>query len=359
MDRISPMVFESPIKTCAMSLLAISSTYLMANGLQMLFKWWFPLEGFNEWARTYGDIVYAPIPGMDIVIPNSQEIAQEFLTKQPSSTAGCRFSYLLTHLMGWEWEMPLLQPGPHHSNQHKMLQQAIDTLAVWFPKQYMENRSGKKWAMNSLTGIQKQLEFSKKLAFPSFWSIYSLFCDSSPTGSLDCASSMILHQKSGTLEHCILYDMMEEFGEGDDTQDATSMLYLAASDTKSNLLLKVSDYLKLQIECNCLTQRQYGRRQSTGRPSSPSDKIVRGYFIPKGTVIPQIPGRMMLNDPKVWGDPEVFRPEQFLEPNAAQRPNPLTTLFSWGMCLPTGFECWFALRDEKAGHLLKTISLCE
>jgi cytochrome P450 len=39
---------------------------------------------------------------------------------------------------------------------------------------------------------------------------------------------------------------------------------------------------------------------------------------------------MMLDDPNVWGDPDVFRPERFLEAEASQRPDPLTVHFGWG-----------------------------
>lgn len=189
--------------------------------------------------------------------------------------------------------------------------------------------------------------------------------------------------KSGIMDHSILNDLLDEFRESEETQDATSMLYLAASDTTSAGAIQFLHVLflfpevaqRVYVEIQSVTQ---GLRlpQITDRPQLPyteavwkeavrwrtffplglphvnlEDEIVRGYFIPKGTVIHQNT-RMMVNDPNIWGDPEVFRPERFLEPDAAQRPNPFTPLFGWGVRVCPGL--YFA--DRVVLHLVVTVA---
>ncbi|KAG8797782.1 hypothetical protein FRC17_007646 [Serendipita sp. 399] len=150
------------------------------------------------------------------------------------------------------------------------------------------------------------------------------------------------------------------------------------------------------------------------RPSAPvglphvsnQDDTINGYFLPKGTLIGQN-FRFMLTDPKVWGDPENFRPERFLlehNPDAASLPDPGSILFGFGMricpgmyladragfhiaastmslfdvlplegqtvphpddveystsafCMPVGFECRFVPRDDKARNLIQALSM--
>jgi hypothetical protein len=77
------------------------------------------------------------------------------------------------------------------------------------------------------------------------------------------------------------------------------------------------------------------------------DEVFRGHFIPKGTMIHQnvlsvifqlhlliminlFCSSAMLNDTRVWKDPEVFRPERFLEPGGSELPNPFSAIFGYG-----------------------------
>ncbi len=60
---------------------------------------------------------------------------------------------------------------------------------------------------------------------------------------------------------------------------------------------------------------------------SDQEDEIRGYRIPKGAmVLPSI--KWFSADPAVYPDPETFRPERFLGPNAA--PNPSTYIFGFG-----------------------------
>jgi hypothetical protein len=141
MNDIISNVLDSPYKAVAVSLSVASLGYLTIKGVhsflskgQMTHSFppgpprdpligairSFPKDHFYErvaeWAELYGaplfsisneisllllfigDIVYAPIPGLNMITLNSYEVAQELLSKRPNTTAGRRVTYLITDL---------------------------------------------------------------------------------------------------------------------------------------------------------------------------------------------------------------------------------------------------------------------
>ncbi|PVF93585.1 cytochrome P450 [Serendipita vermifera] len=442
-----PSFIESPAKSGIVALIAVGLGYLVLKALQTVVSgragiYSYPpgpprdfligtlrsfpkgsfAEHFCDWARTYGDIVYAPIPGMSIVILNSHDIAQELLAKRPSLTAGRRVGYLMLELMGWKWSVGFQQPGPRHSNQRKMLRRAIGRQRAESHGVYIESevatlltllesfQGDPNDMMQACIGrIVSRITYGDQIwkdmggelsrwnieaqelaneAFNAFWLVdminflrfipdwvpglrfKQITREARPITDNIChaAYQRGLKLRVGPLViFFILNDLLDEFGDCEDVQDTAAILYTVSVDTTGSgtilflytlfLFPKVAERIFEEIQS--VTQglrlphvRDQARLPYTEavwkevvrwRPPMPlgiphvniQDEIIRGHVIPKGTIIHQN-NQMMFSDPAVWGDPEVFRPERFLEPEASQRPNPVMTQFGWGIRICPG-----------------------
>ncbi|PVF93586.1 cytochrome P450 [Serendipita vermifera] len=462
MGDIISKIAESPTTACTASLASAILGYFAVKGLRSLFSKRigphsyppgpprnfligamrsFPkgnfFECFNEWATIYGEIVYAPIPGMNIFILNSYESAQELLGKRPGSTAGRRFGYLSTELIGWQWNMIFHQPSPQLFDQRKMLRRAIGPQRVGSHDPLIESVAAQ--LLTTLTtfhgdptgpiqdfmgeivskatyGDRIWKEMGKELlqwntramsvlgeAGWSFWLVDVFhFLRFTPDWVPGLRFKQLIREgndlsnkirytpynrglelyNSGTLGHSILNDLLEEFGPNADVQDVAGILYLAGSDTTMAgaihflqalfLFPEVAERVFEEIQAvtqglrllavndrrNLPFTEAVWKEATRWRPFLPlgtphvtsQDEVLRGYFIPKGAIIHQNT-YMMFNDPKVWGDPEVFRPERFFKTETSQRPNPLTTIFGWGLRICPGMH--FA--DRLAFHMVATI----
>ncbi|PVF92944.1 cytochrome P450 [Serendipita vermifera] len=391
---------------------------------------------FCEWATIYGDIVYAPLPGMDVVVLNSYDAAHELLSKRSASTGERRRTYFLVHLLGWHWSMTFLPPGPIHTNQRKMLRKSIGSQNVSNYNSFIEGevvklaialhgcKGNPAHTIQSILGrmitrltygttIWEELGdglaqwntdamhiFSQALF--AFWpvDIFPLlrFIPSWFPGvqfrKMGQKSSYLTEKirykpyeraqelySTGGLDQCIARDLMDAFGQDGDVRDALAILYTAASDTTTAVLVAFlhTMFLFPEISKKVFSEIEsitYGERlpSISDRPQLPyteaalkealrwhpvlpvvtphvnvQDEIINGYLIPKGTVIYPNNG-LMLTDTKVWGDPEVFRPERFLEAEAVSKPNPITMMFGYGMRLCPGMH----LADKVAFHVAAT-----
>jgi len=74
------------------------------------------------------------------------------------------------------------------------------------------------------------------------------------------------------------------------------------------------------------------------------DITIDNYFIPAGTAV-QMDLMKILHDPTIWGDPEVFRPERFLESNLTKDQRMAWIPFSTGPRFCIGMS--FSMEEQK------------
>ncbi|KIM28315.1 hypothetical protein M408DRAFT_23718 [Serendipita vermifera MAFF 305830] len=445
---------------------------------------------FTEWARKYGDIVHAQIPGLRFIIVNSYAVAQELLTKRPNTTAGRKNGFMFREIMGLWWTMPNLPPGPKLAEARKMLRRAIGPQRVGHHDPAIEKSAAR--AMVTLQTVKggpttaffnevgrlvttvtygeemwrtmgddlanwncEQMKYINE-AFFNFWPVdimnFLRFIPSWMPGAYfkkmgdrsKWLSNQVRHipflkaqelYSSGVLGHSIAMDLLEEFGATENAQDALAILFLAGAETTSTALSAFCHALylfpevaqKVYAEITAVTEGmrlpttndrarlpyteatwKEAFRWNTFMPIqiphvTSQDEVINGHLIPAGSLV--LPNNeAMFTDPGVWGDPESFRPERFLESGADSLPNPLVVIFGYGMrvCpglyladrigflysasmamlfdvlplegktipdpatveyadiamrLPVGFECQFVPRSEKAKQLLNTLAL--
>ncbi|KIM28318.1 hypothetical protein M408DRAFT_329423 [Serendipita vermifera MAFF 305830] len=189
--------------------------------------------------------------------------------------------------------------------------------------------------------------------------------------------------KSGELGHSLVGDLLDEFGPSGDAMDALAILYVAGSDTTAasvtafiNALLLFPDVSKKVYEEVISVTDGTRMPRISDRPNLPyseavwkevfrwntftpvalphvtnQDEVVNGYLIKAGTIINANNG-FILNDPRIWGDPENFRPERFLTDEANSLPNPLSIVFGYGMRVCAGMY----LADRTGFHIGTTIA---
>ncbi|PVG01723.1 cytochrome P450 [Serendipita vermifera] len=228
---------------------------------------------------------------MDIVILNSHEIAQELLSKRPSSTAGRQVGYFVADLMNWGWNIGLIQAGPSHSNQRKMLRKSIGPQRISSYYDMIETEMAKLTTVlhktegnpadvikRALTRMVTKATYGEKLwddmgdilsernleamdianeHFFAFWLVDIIpllrFVPSWFPGAhfqrIAQRSRYLVERiryraykrvqelyNAGTLGHCIANDLMAEFGPNEDARDALAMLPVASDATTAAVI---------------------------------------------------------------------------------------------------------------------------
>lgn len=85
---------------------------------------------YAQWAKTYGDVLHVHVFGKSLIILNSLDAAQDILEKKSSVTSDRPRFVMISDLMGWDWAVQFMSPGPRFRHSRKMLHQLLHAQAA-------------------------------------------------------------------------------------------------------------------------------------------------------------------------------------------------------------------------------------
>ncbi|PVF92647.1 cytochrome P450 [Serendipita vermifera] len=242
-------------------------------------NWW---SVFNQWQKEYGDIVFLDVPSLPFVIVNSLDVAQELLSKRASSTSGRKVGYMCQTMMSFQWSFGFRQADATHQNIKKLFRIGMgpnrvsnhDALVLYggyFPFKIWKAILSRNYCSISIGEFIVSLAYGRhfwdahgpELAklnneamdlltrnLAQFWLVdifrWMRFIASWMPGAdrqgiystrlttrireWSYAESVKLFN-SGTLDHSLVNDLLEEYGPSEDVKDALVNIYGAGNDT--------------------------------------------------------------------------------------------------------------------------------
>lgn len=108
---------------------------------------------YTKWANTYGDIVYANLAGMNIIILNSLSTAKELLNKCGAYFSDWPHQHFANNIIGWK-DSPMMCAAshPHFKPSWSMMHDTVGTpasLTKYIPMEEHETRCLLLWVMNN------------------------------------------------------------------------------------------------------------------------------------------------------------------------------------------------------------------
>ncbi|CDO69938.1 hypothetical protein BN946_scf184836.g12 [Trametes cinnabarina] len=357
---------------------------------------------FGEWAKMYGDVVYAKLFQRPVLVLNSLRAAQDLLEKRSSKYSSRPRLVLLSELMGWDNVITHMPYGERFRKHRRWMQEGLQSKNALFGYRSVQRRETytllagllespadfashiHRWAVGTimeityghrihsledeyvriartatvetvlagspgsmlvdffplLKGIPTWMPGAgfKRNAFRVRGMVRELM--NSPYNMVKAAMS------HGNARPSFTTTLIEEMyrlnsitpAMEEDIKGAAGVIYAAGTDTTVTVL--TTFFLAMLLHPDALKKAQAELDAVVAIPHNLTEEDeYRGYRIPGNSmVIPNI--WKMTQDPSVYPEPQKFRPERWMEmgSRAAELVNPRRMVFGFGRRVCPGRE---------------------